>query len=210
MDSRKKIINAGIKIFSERGKHGAHLDEIAALAGINKAMVYYYYSNKENLYREVLKNVILKIHDYVDNAISKIDINDKDVVRAIEKVVRTHFNAFSKSYIYPKLIFGAFINEPQDMLAVMNEVHKNSCYRDISNKGTHSIIARGILEKKLRKVNIKQTLISIIGMDMIYFIGKPIASSMLNINIKNEKAFLNERQDSIVYLLLYGIVERGK
>ena len=209
MDSRAKILNSATDVFAEKGKHGTHLDEIALRAGVNKAMVYYYYSGKENLYREVLKNVLIDIHGRVKEAVNKIDVEDKDVVSAIEKVVRSHFRAFSSRPSYPKLIFGALVNEPQDILAVMGEIEEKVC-PNISKRGTLSLLERGISERKLRKVDIRQTLISIMGMDMIYLIGKPIANSMLNLDIKNEEAFLKKRQDSIVDLLLYGIVERGR
>ena len=40
--SRDKILNAARAVFIDRGKDGARVDNIAHLAGVNKAMIYYY------------------------------------------------------------------------------------------------------------------------------------------------------------------------
>jgi AcrR family transcriptional regulator len=53
--TKQKITDAAIEIFSEKGFGGARVDEIAAKAKVNKAMIYYYYDSKENLFAEIIK-----------------------------------------------------------------------------------------------------------------------------------------------------------
>jgi len=55
--TRAAILKAAIREFSEHGVAGARTDEIARAAGVNKALLYYYFHDKEALYGAVLDNV---------------------------------------------------------------------------------------------------------------------------------------------------------
>ena len=48
-DNKARILEAAAAEFAERGFDGARGDSIALRAGVNKALIYYYYSNKEEL-----------------------------------------------------------------------------------------------------------------------------------------------------------------
>jgi hypothetical protein len=67
---------------------------------------------------------------------------------------------------------------------------------------------KGIEKGTFRPIDPKQIMISIIGMNMIYFSAKPIAQVLLEVDVKDEKKFLEERQNSIIDLLLYGIMNK--
>ncbi len=58
METKAKIISAAIEVFAVKGKHGARMEEIAEKANVNKALLYYYYTSKDLLFKEVLKNII--------------------------------------------------------------------------------------------------------------------------------------------------------
>jgi AcrR family transcriptional regulator len=51
----EKIIQAAKKEFALRGYNGARMGEIAKTAGVNKALIHYYFKSKEGLYQQVLK-----------------------------------------------------------------------------------------------------------------------------------------------------------
>lgn len=72
MKTRDRILNAAIPVFARKGRHGAHMEEIAALAHINKAMIYYIFHNKDELYLEVLKFVF----NETSFSISRLTEND--------------------------------------------------------------------------------------------------------------------------------------
>jgi AcrR family transcriptional regulator len=54
-DRRREILEAALRVFSERGFHGATIKEIAREAGIrSSALIYWYFEDKEDLFGEVL------------------------------------------------------------------------------------------------------------------------------------------------------------
>jgi len=53
--SRERILNAAFQEFAANGFAGARVDSIARRAAINKRMLYHYFGDKQNLFREVLR-----------------------------------------------------------------------------------------------------------------------------------------------------------
>lgn len=54
----ERILTAARKIFAEKGYNGAHVDEIAEAAGVNKATIYYQIGDKDTLYASVIHQVL--------------------------------------------------------------------------------------------------------------------------------------------------------
>ncbi len=63
--SKKSIIVAATKLFAKDGFDGVSVDAIAKEAGVNKAMLYYYYKNKSKLYEVVVDMVLEDIYKTV-------------------------------------------------------------------------------------------------------------------------------------------------
>src|SRR6185503_5003156 len=60
-DARGRILDAAERAFADHGMAGARVASIAAEAGVNKAMLYYYFGNKEELYEAVVERVFTQI-----------------------------------------------------------------------------------------------------------------------------------------------------
>ncbi len=56
IESRKKIINAAMDVFSGRGYAEANIREIAKKAGISIGSIYLYFKNKEELYKDIISD----------------------------------------------------------------------------------------------------------------------------------------------------------
>ena len=53
--TREKILKVATKLFARKGFDGARVDEIAQKAGVNKALIYYYFKSKEEILEEIMK-----------------------------------------------------------------------------------------------------------------------------------------------------------
>jgi len=208
MNSKEKTISAAIEIFSKKGKHGTRMEEIAKKAGVNKSVVYYYHTSKENLYREVLKKIYFENSKYVFSEIEKAQVEKEDLIKRIEIIIRAFSKAFSENPFYTRIINNALTNEPEDLQYVIRLLKAEHDF--IRPEKLLDFFEEGISKKVYRNIDAKQTIISIIGVTMIYFIGQPIMEIMLGLDLEDEDAFLNERQESLVDLILYGIVNRPK
>ena len=78
-----RILKAATDEFARFGLGGARVDRIAARAGANKRMLYYYYGNKEELFLAVLEAAYAQIR----NAEQKLHLGDLDPEEAIRRLV---------------------------------------------------------------------------------------------------------------------------
>jgi len=55
--TEEKIFEAATEVFTERGMDGARMQDIADHAGINKALLHYYYRTKDHLFNAVFEKI---------------------------------------------------------------------------------------------------------------------------------------------------------
>lgn len=95
-NSVRKILEAALTEFQKKGFEGARVDEIARQAGVNKALLYYYFDSKEKIleaiFEEMKKDFVagkskaltanLTNNDAIDNHLQTMDARErmKDIV----------------------------------------------------------------------------------------------------------------------------------
>ncbi len=198
-DSKHKVLTAAAEEFAEYGLSGARVDRIATRAGVNKAMIYYHFSSKENLYMMVIDQYLTGVADSLSTALGDVA---SDPEKALLSASRAYYAAFGH---HPRFR-AIFLHE----LADGGERLKDSLQRLVFQRGMPEKIERllkaGVRAGKLRKIDTKQALISFVGMNLFYLMISPIISPALE--IKNEKKFQDKRPESIVDLFMRGIQKR--
>ena len=61
VETKEKIIRVAHEVFLEKGLQGARMQEIADRAGINKALLHYYFRSKQSLFDAVFENVVKEV-----------------------------------------------------------------------------------------------------------------------------------------------------
>ncbi len=89
--TRDRILDAAERAFADGGFAGARVDAIAAEAGVNKAMLYYYFASKEGLYRAVLERVFDAIQAVALERLATVDEENVGAFLAgYRAVLRSH------------------------------------------------------------------------------------------------------------------------
>ena len=208
MSSREKIINAAIDVFAERGRHGARMDEIAVRAGINKAMVYYYFRSKENLHLEALVVILRKAYRRMVQAVERKETSGSNPLTQMKELVAAHFDAFAEEPNFARVFFNALAGDPTGVRQALEKVKLEG--KTDPPKKMLAALEDGIAKGFFRDIDAVHTLISIIGMNLIFFADQPMSQTMLGLRITDEKSFLEERKKNIIDLLLHGIVRTGE
>ncbi len=97
--SRNAILKAALAEFSQEGLSGARVDTIAEGAGVNKALLYYYFHDKDDLYAAVIDEFFARFLDRLTNALSQ----PSSAGERFLSYVRTHFDAVAESPHYARL-----------------------------------------------------------------------------------------------------------
>lgn len=78
VNSKNSILNAAEKLFAEKGFDGARVSEIADEAGVNKALIYYYFDSKEDILDSLFSILINQVITLFKNNILELDLENED------------------------------------------------------------------------------------------------------------------------------------
>lgn len=104
-ETKSRILAAAEKLFSEVGFDGANVDDIAKEAGVNKALIYYYFKNKD----DILDTLFTSLIDGAKQILVRNADNFKDI--NIEENSRMLFNTYIDFIIKKKNIIKIAIAE---------------------------------------------------------------------------------------------------
>jgi TetR/AcrR family transcriptional regulator len=119
---RDRILDAASAIFAVAGFAGARVDEIAARAAVNKAMLYYHVGDKRALYTAVMMRNFDRVRIAVDGALAapgSARSRLEAVITALTRVVQEHPD--HPRIVLREIASGA-VNLPPEVLARMLEV----------------------------------------------------------------------------------------
>ena len=179
MNTEEKILIAAEKIFIKDGFNGARMQDIAAEAGINKALLHYYFRSKENLFHKVYQSKIQDFFPKMENVFK----SNVSLIEKLEYYVDTHIEYLIKNPKVPMFILPALYQNPDLVL----DIPQNPL-----------LILLPYLTQAMDKGEItyhdpKQLFISIMGLCLIPFIIKPIFMQKNAINEDEFQKLLEER-----------------
>jgi TetR/AcrR family transcriptional regulator len=167
-ESRAAILQAAAQEFAEQGIAGARTDAIARAAKVNKALLYYYFQDKETLYGAVLD------HAFTGMRASVLRVLDSDLP-AREKIlayVGAYFDFIASNQIYPKLMQREMMRAREgDSLHIdrLVKTYFKPIYRRVGE-----LLDKGIAEGEFRKVDPAHFVPSMIAMIVFYFSSAPV------------------------------------
>ena len=119
--SKQKILSVALKEFAAYGFGGARVERIARQAGVNKAMIFYYYSSKQNLYRIIVKKSLLELIPKIQEAIAI----SKSPEQFFENLPRVYIRYFSQKQEVIKMIGFELIQDPDNITSVIRDIFSN-------------------------------------------------------------------------------------
>lgn len=102
------ILTAAKKIFSFKGKDGATMQEIANEAGINKALLHYYFRNKDLLFEQVFSEEVKKFSPILKNAIAQ----EVDLYQKINNICEAYILMAIENPFVPVFVIGELNKQP--------------------------------------------------------------------------------------------------
>ncbi|MBN2384152.1 TetR/AcrR family transcriptional regulator [bacterium] len=199
-DSRDRIIAVAIAEFADKGKAGARMERIAHEAGVNKAMLYYYFSSKDTLYYEALKAVFGIIMDkqrYLARTSGTIRSRIHEIVNHIIETGQAHPE-------YIRLIMHEILSSEQNLATIAKELSPDQAVPYTT--GIATMLIEGQEQGLIRSGDILQIAISIIALCFFHTLWFPLIKAMWHAADLDEAAFVECRKAYIMDLLENGLI----
>jgi TetR/AcrR family transcriptional regulator len=168
--SREAILHAAVREFSREGVAAARTDAIARSAGVNKALLYYYFKDKEGLYQAVLDEVFSGVRTAVQNALSQ-DLPPRERLKAY---VGAHFDYIASNPLYPRIVHAEFLRASRSPAGIQRIAKEY--FRPIFSQ-LSALLEEGIRAGEFRMVNVMHFIPSMVSVIVFYFItAAPVMS----------------------------------
>jgi TetR/AcrR family transcriptional regulator len=200
------ILNAACDVFIEKGLSGARTQEIADRAGINKTLLHYYFRTKENIFARILQSVFSSFLVEIDSAISD--------EAPFPVALRTFIDSFV-DYIAARPRVPLFIMQELSRGGkIVREVISATLERvNLPNRMVR-LITKGIEEGNLEPVDPTQTVVTVLGACIYYFVAEPIIGAVLSKiqpgMVLDRERFIAQRKEEIFKVLYYGLKKRDE
>ena len=164
VETRAAILSAAEQVFAKAGLAGARTDDIAAAAGVNKALLYYYFKSKRGLYEAVLDD-----HFREFNRRALAVLAAPDAARTVLlRYVSLYFDFISTRHRYASLYAQMMTarGQPLERLVRKYFVPRTTAF--------NKLLERGIRTGEFRRTDARHTAISLVGLIVFYFSAAPV------------------------------------
>lgn len=80
-DRPQEITEAAFRVFAEKGYASARVDDVATRAGVSKGLLYLYFKTKEELFKAVIKSVVIRRVDALLLAVDETELSSAEFIR---------------------------------------------------------------------------------------------------------------------------------
>jgi TetR/AcrR family transcriptional regulator len=170
--SRTAILEAGVREFAREGVAGARTDAIARAAKVNKALLYYYFKDKEALYGAVLDQVFGGLIACVGEVLSR-DLPPREKIMAY---AGAHFDYVARHPLYPRIVQGEMMGAGRGRATHLQRIVKKY-FRPLFGR-LAEVLRQGQAAGEFRAVDALQFVPSMIAIIVFYFTSAPVMRVM--------------------------------
>lgn len=191
VETEQKILKAARKVLINKGKNGARMQEIADEAGVNKALLHYYFRSKDKLYTKVLSGVLKNI---LESVLLKIDpqVTIKDFLK---QFINNHINFLIKNQEVVHFFLGEISTNHEKVAELMKKQFL------LMGKPAHQLITakieKAIVENEIAPIEPTSLMINVLSLDIFFFVISPIVHIILETPKEKQEKILAERGEHV-------------
>ena len=193
--TESQILDAAEQVFQAKGMDGARMQEIADKAGFNKAMVHYYYRNKQLLFEAVFTKAFSLLAPQL-NAILNDDSTIEDKIRNFT----SNYISFMVKHPYlPGFVIQELNRNPNFIL----KIQENKAFPNIEKfkKQVKNEIEKGWI----KPIDAEQLFINILALNLFPFVAKPIIKAFTNTNDDTFEQLMDARKTEVANFIINSI-----
>ncbi len=193
--TEEQILEAAKSVFQSKGMDGARMQEIADKANINKAMLHYYYRNKELLFEAVFKQAFSLLAPQL-NTILNDDSSVEDKIRHFT----LNYTTFMMKHPYLPNFIIQELNRNENFILKLKQ---NTGFPNLEKfkAKVKDEINQGII----KPIDADQLFFNILALNIFPFLGKPLIKAFSDKDEKSYKEFVESRKTEVANFIINSI-----
>lgn len=195
-NTEDKILEAAQTVFIQKGMDGSRMQEIADEAGINKALLHYYFRTKQKLFEAIFNKVFKQIFPNLEAFIS----SDLPIEEKLGTFIDKYISLLLKNPFLPAFILKEIHRDPEFLASVIKSTGVNP-------NALFSMFEKEMDAGKIKRMDPKDLLINILAMSIFPVVTKPLMQIMFFENDKKAyNDFLVKRKETVKDFILDSIM----
>lgn len=192
--TENQILIAAREVFIVKGFDGTRMQEIADHAGINKALLHYYFRSKEKLFEAVFSEVAANLFPAMKQLLeAELGIKEK-----LTFFVKIYLKALQENPFIPSFVINTLNSNPESFLKY---IKKAGIKPLLLQKQIEDEASRGII----RLVKAEHLVVNIIALCIFPFVARPIVQNIFEMNNEEYQDYLSARETEIIDFVLKSI-----
>jgi TetR/AcrR family transcriptional regulator len=192
--TENQILIAAREVFIAKGFEGARMQEIADKAGINKALLHYYFRSKEKMFEAVFSEVATNLFPAMKQLLeAELGLKEK-----ITFFVKVYLKTINENPFIPAFVINTLNTNPEHFLKYIKKsgINPMLLQKQIDDESVQGII---------RNVKAEHLIVNIIAMCIFPFVARPIIQNILNMSTDEYNQYLSDRETEVIDFVLKSI-----
>lgn len=194
--TEEKILIAARQVFIEKGLAGARMQDIADKAEINKAMLHYYFKNKEMLFEVIFRETAGKLFPHFEKLMDS-DLNFFDKMRSI---VSSYIEVIIQNPYIPLFVMNEMNKNPEMGIKNFFEAQKPGFVRKFKES-----IEQSAKEGLIHPINPIHLIMNMFSICAFPFIAKPMLKLLTGIEDEQFKNLMEQRKVLVAEFIINSI-----
>ena len=199
-DTEQRILDAAHAVFVRTGTAGARMQEIAREAGVNSALLHYYFRSKDRLAEAVFHRAAAQLMP----AVVGVLVSDRSLPDKVGAIVDIELDRLSRTPYLPAYIISELAHHPErisQLISVLTGAQPETLGRKLLR-----IVADQINDEvragRLRPIAPEQFMVNLLSLCIFPFAARPMIGALMGLDDKAFARFIRERRETLADFFL--------
>jgi TetR/AcrR family transcriptional regulator len=195
-----RILEAARIVFLRRGTAGARMQEIAAEAGVNQALLHYYFRSKDRLAKATFERAASQLMP----AVIQIMAGDDELETKVARIIELELDHLSRAPYLPGYIISEISHHPDrvpDLIRALSGLPP-----DVIRPRVFATLGRQLDERiadgRIRPIAADQFIVNLMSLCIFPFAARPLLSAILGFDEAGFSRFIARRRDDLTSFFL--------
>ncbi len=188
LTTEERILEAAKRVFILRGLDGARMQDIADEAGINKAMLHYYFRSKDGLFEKVFDSISGKILPDLTAIIEQ----DVPIVVILDRIIHRYIDFIAENPSVPLFLISELTKDPERIKNLLNHTQNFSKMQGFGIK-----LMQEMQAGKIKQVNPLHLILNMLSMCIFPFVAQPMVQHVMKISDADYALVLSQRKEQV-------------
>ena len=202
-DTEDRILAAAHAVFLRHGTHGARMQDIADEAGVNKALLHYYFRSKDRLAEEVFRRTFAGVIPVVMQVLgSELALDEK-----VRRVAALYVDTLGRNSFLPGYLLCEMHQHPERVRAVVERLAPMPMAQ-VSDRVLAPLrrqLAEGAAAGAIRPIAVEQFVANLFALCIFPFAARPLLSMVLGFDDARFAEFARSREAEVTRFVLDGL-----